>query len=120
MNEFMREADNDITAMLIMWGIEDLDERISFDSLDCPPHYICLKDVIAVADKALDRLPPSPEAKTGEELVRAVLKAMLPATDCPPLNLPMVDAFDAHEKRMMTDWHARGREHRLATLGRQP
>lgn len=120
MNEFMREADNDITAMLIMWGIEELDERIKFDSVDCPPHYICLNDVIAVTDKALAQLPPSPEAKTGEGLVRGVLKAMLPAIDCPRLDLPMVDAFDAHGHKMMVDWHSRGRKHRLESLGRQP
>jgi hypothetical protein len=119
MNAFLREAENDIVAMLIMWGIEDLDERVKFDSQDDPPHFTWLNDVIAATDKALAQLPPSPEAKTGEELVRAVVKAMLPAIDCPQLDLPLVDAFDRHQTHMMEDWHSRGRKHRLASLGRQ-
>jgi hypothetical protein len=118
MNAFLREAENDIIAMLIMWGIEDLDERVNFDSQDDPPHFTCLNDVIAAADKALAQLPPTSDTMTGAKLVKAVVKAMLPTIDCPPLDRPLVDAFDGHDTEM-NNWISRGRKHRLASFTRQ-
>ena len=117
MNAFEREAQNDIIAMFIMWGIEDLDERVTFESQGDPLHFTCLSDVIAAADKALAQLPPTRETKTGAELVKAVVKAMLPAIGCPPLDHPLVEAFDGHQTEM-NDWISRGRKQRQASLGR--
>jgi hypothetical protein len=115
---FEIEAQNDIIAMLIMWTIEELDERLSFDGQDDPPHFTCLNDVTAVVDKALATLPPTAEARTGEDLVKAAVKAMLPAIDFPAADTPLVDAFSERETQIMGDWHSRGRAYRRARLGR--
>ena len=115
---FETEAQNDIIAMLIMWTVEELDERLNFDDQRDPPHFTCLNDVIGAVDRALADLPPTSEAKSGKEPIKMVVKAMLAATDCPPVDIPLVDAFSEQETQMMSDWHTRGRKHRQVSLGR--
>lgn len=105
MNALVKEVENDVIAMCITSGIEDIDRRLQFDDEAFKDlHCESLSDVVAMVEMALAKLSLTERPPTAEHLVETVIAQMLPSVPCPLKHIPMIEAFSDEQINRIVEW----------------